>query len=116
MLVVGKGVGDVGRSVLKERRILAEDGMVAVTIAFDEDTGIVVYGPEIVSRGFVFETETGHLLDDAICVVLEIVEEIGPETPQRIAKIRQGVVSALRKYFNFTIKRRPVILPFILEV
>jgi ribonuclease J len=116
VLIDGKGVGDVGRSVLQERRILSEDGMVAVTMAFDEETGIVVYGPEVVSRGFVFENETGHLLEDAKCVILEIVEEIPPETRDRIGKIRQGVVSALRKYFNFTIKRRPVILPFILEV
>jgi ribonuclease J len=116
VLIDGKGVGDVGRSVLKERRILSEDGIVAVTIAFDEETGIVVYGPEVVSRGFVFETETGHLLQDAVCVVLEIVEEIGPEVPQRIEKIRHGVVSALKKYFYFTIKRRPVILPFILQI
>ncbi len=116
VLIDGKGVGDVGRSVLKERRSLSEDGIVAVMIAFDEGTGIVVYGPDVVSRGFVFENETGHLLEDAKCVILEIVEEIGPETPDRIGKIRHGVVSALRKYFNFTIKRRPVILPFILEI
>ena len=57
ILIDGKGVGDVGRSVLKERRILSEEGLVAVTLAFDEETGIIVYGPEIVSRGFVFETE-----------------------------------------------------------
>ena len=116
ILIDGKGVGDVGRSVLKERRILSEEGLVAVTLAFDEETGIIVYGPEIVSRGFVFETETGHLLEDAKCVILEIVDEIGPETTHRVEKIRSKVQSALRKYFSFTIKRRPVILPFILEV
>jgi ribonuclease J len=85
-------------------------------MAFDEETGIVVYGPEIVSRGFVFETETGHLLEDAKCVVLEIVEEVSPEVPDRAAKIQSKIQKALRKYFSFTINRRPVILPFILEV
>jgi ribonuclease J len=116
VLIDGKGIGDVGRSVLKERRDLSEDGLVVVNMAFDEETGIVVFGPEIVSRGFIFETETGHLLEDAKCVVLEIVEEIGPEVPERAAKIRSQIQKALRKYFSFTIKRRPVILPFILEV
>ncbi|HUV76728.1 MAG TPA: ribonuclease J [Desulfobacterales bacterium] len=116
VLIDGKGVGDVGRSVLKERRNLSEDGLVVVNMAFDEETGIVVYGPEIVSRGFVFETETGHLLEDAKCVVLEIVEEVGPEVPDRAAKIQSKIQKALRKYFSFTINRRPVILPFILEV
>jgi ribonuclease J len=116
VLIDGKGVGDVGRSVLKERRILSKDGLVVVNMAFDEETGIVVYGPEIVSRGFVFENEKGHLLEDAKCVVLEIVEEVGTDVPNRVDKIRSEIQPALRKYFNFTIKRRPVILPFILEV
>jgi ribonuclease J len=116
ILIDGKGVGDVGRSVLKERRILSEEGLVAVTLAFDEETGIIVYGPEIFSRGFVFQTETGHLLEDAQCVILEIVDEIAPEVPDRIDKIRSKIQTALRQYFFFTIGRRPVILPFIMEV
>ena len=116
VLIDGKGIGDVGRSVLRERRDLSEDGLVIVNMAFDEETGIVIFGPEIVSRGFVFETETGHLLEDAKCVILEIVEEIGPEIQDRAGKIRSKISKALKKYFFFTIKRRPVILPFILEV
>ena len=116
LLIDGKGVGDVGRSVLKERRVLAEDGIVAVTMAFDEETGVVVYGPEIISKGFVFETETGHLLEDAQCVVLEIVEEVTPDIHNRVDIIRSKVKTALRQYFFFTIGRRPVILPFIMEV
>ena len=116
VLIDGKGVGDVGRSVLKERRILSEEGLVAVTLAFDEETGIIMYGPEIVSRGFVFETESGHLLEDAQCVILEIVDEITPEVLNRVDKIRSKIQTALRQYFFFTIGRRPVILPFIMEV
>ena len=116
VLVDGKGIGDVGRSVLKERRVMSEEGLVVVKMAFDEETGIVVYGPEIDSRGFVFESETGHLLEDAICVILEIVEEISPEEINRVDIIREKVQKSLRQYFYFTIGRRPVILPFIIEV
>lgn len=116
VLVDGKGVGDVGRSVLKERRYLSEDGIVVVNMVIDEETGIVVYGPEIVSRGFVFETETGHLLEDAKCIILEVIEEVGPEVPGRVDKIRSKIQVALRKHFSFTIRRRPIILPLILEV
>lgn len=116
VLVDGKGIGDVGRSVLRERRLLSEDGLVAVTLAFDEDTGIIVYGPEIVSRGFVFETQKGHLLEDAICVVLETVEELDPALPNRMAALKSRLQTVLRQYFFFTIGRRPVILPFILEI
>jgi ribonuclease J len=76
----------------------------------------VMHGPEITSRGFVFVTETGHLLDDAQCVILEIVEEIGPEVPNRAELIRSKLRTVLRQYFYFTIKRRPVIIPVILEI
>lgn len=116
VLIDGKGVGDVGRSVLKERRNLSEHGLVVVAMALDEDTGTVVYGPEIFSRGFVFEMETGHLLDDAVCVVLEVVEDIGPETHNRAARIRARLQTVLKQYFFFTIARRPVIVPIIIEV
>jgi ribonuclease J len=116
ILIDGKGIGDVGRSVLKERRALSEEGLVVVNLAFDEETGIVVYGPDIVSRGFVFGAETGHLLDDAQCVILEIVEEIDPEIPDRIDVIRSKIRTALRQYFYFTIGRRPVIMPFIMVI
>ena len=116
VLIDGKGVGDVGRSVLKERRLLSEEGLVVVNLAFDEETGTVVYGPEIVSRGFVFETETGHLVEDAQCVILEIIEDVAPEVPDRIKVIRSRLQSALRQYFYFTIGRRPVILPFVMVI
>jgi ribonuclease J len=116
VLIDGKGIGDVGRSVLKERRVLSEEGLVVINMAFDEETGIVVYGPEIVSRGFVFETETGYLLQDAQCVILEIVEEIAPDIPGRVDKIRARLQTALRQYFFYTIGRRPVILPFLVEI
>ncbi|GAB6904952.1 Ribonuclease J 1 [Desulfosarcina cetonica] len=116
VLIDGKGIGDVGRSVLKERRILSEEGLVVVNMAFDEETGIVVYGPDIVSRGFVFETETGHLLQDAQCVILEIVEDVTPDVANRVDKIRARIQTALRQYFFYTIGRRPVILPFLVEV
>ena len=115
-LIDGKGIGDVGKSVLKERRMLSEDGIVGVTMAFDEETGIVIYGPEVFSRGFVFETATGHLLEDAVCVILEVVEDIPLGTPGRVGLIRTRMQTALRKYFDFAIHRHPIILPFFLEV
>lgn len=116
VMVDGKGIGDVGRSLLKERQMLSEEGVVAVTIAFDEETGVIVYGPEVVSRGFVFEAASGHLLDDAQCVILEEVESIPPDDPERMEKIGDRVKSSLRKYFFFAIGRRPLVLPFIINI
>ena len=116
VLIDGKGVGDVGASVLRQRRDLSEDGLVVVTMVIDEETGIVLYGPELISRGFVFGAETGYLVDDAQCVILEIVEEIEPGVDSRINLIRSRLQKALKQYFFFTIGRRPVILPVIIEV
>lgn len=117
ILVDGKGIGDVGRLVLKERRLLSEEGLVVVTLALDEATGFIVYGPEITSRGFVFAQESGHIIEDAKCVVLEVIEEINLMDPaERVEMLRRKLLRALREYFNFTMKRKPVILPFILEI
>ncbi len=116
VLIDGKGIGDVGASVLRQRRDLSEDGLVVVTMVIDEETGIVLYGPELISRGFIFGAETGYLVDDAQCVILEIVEEIEPGVDSRINLIRSRLQKALKQYFFFTIGRRPVILPVIIEV
>ena len=116
VLVDGKGIGDVGRSVLKERRELSEGGLVVVTMIIDEETGVVLYGPELISRGFVFDSATGHLVDDAQCVILEIVEEIEAGFASRVELIRTRLKKALKQYFAYTINRRPLIVPIIIEV
>jgi ribonuclease J len=116
IMVDGKGVGDVGKSILRERKALSIDGFVVVTIIFDEETGIVAYGPEIDSRGFLFQSEKGHLLEDAKCVILEAIEETPVEMTERVSHIREEVKKNLRQYFKFVIKRRPLIIPLILEV
>jgi len=116
VLVDGKGIGDVGRSVLKERRELSEGGLVVVTMVIDEETGIVLYGPELISKGFIFDFPTGYLLDDAQCVILEIVEEIEAGIESRVDLIRKKLQKALKQYFAFTINRRPLIVPVIIEV
>ncbi len=116
ILVDGKGIGDVGRSVLKERRELSEGGLVVVTMIIDEETGVVLYGPELISKGFVFDSATGYLVDDAQCVILEIVEEIEAGLESRVELIRKKLQRALKQYFAFAINRRPLIVPIIIEV
>ncbi len=116
ILVDGKGIGDVGRSVLKERRELSEGGLVVVTMIIDEETGVVLYGPELISKGFVFDSATGYLVDDAQCVILEIVEEIEPGLDSRVDLLRKKLQKALKQYFAFAINRRPLIVPVIIEV
>jgi ribonuclease J len=116
IMVDGKGIGDVGRSVLKERRELSEGGLVVVTMIIDEETGVVLYGPELISKGFVFDSATGHLVDDAQCVILEIVEEIEAGMDSRVELIRARLKKALKQYFSYTINRKPLIVPVIIEV
>lgn len=116
ILVDGKGIGDVGRSVLKERRELSEGGLVVVTMIIDEETGVVLYGPELISKGFVFDSATGYLVDDAQCVILEIVEEIEAGRQDRIELLRKKLQKALKQYFEFAINRKPLIVPVIIEV
>lgn len=116
VLIDGKGIGDVGRSVLKERRALGQDGLVVVTLGLDAQTGTVVHGPEVISKGFVFEAETGHLVEDAACVVLEILDEAPPVMAGRAEWLRGKIQSALKQYFFYTIGRRPVVLALVIEV
>jgi ribonuclease J len=113
ILVDGKGVGDVGQSVLKERQLLAGEGMVIVVLVVDEATGEISMGPDIMSKGFVFEQQYMHLLDDAKCIVLDVHENIAPgET----AKLKERIRSALRRFFRKVLGRDPVVVPLVISI
>jgi ribonuclease J len=116
VFVDGKGIGDVGEVVLKDRKHLSEDGMVVVIIAINQATGEVIYGPDIVSRGFVFEDESQQYLDEAKKVVLDTLALHNVEVRGDWGEVKQEVRRILRRFFNKTIERRPVILPLILEM
>jgi ribonuclease J len=116
VFVDGKGVGDVGDVVLKDRRHLSQDGMVVVIIGIDQASGEILYGPDIVSRGFVFEDESQEFLDEAKKVVLDTLALRNVEALADWSEVKQEVRRVLRRFFNKTIERRPVILPLILEM
>lgn len=112
-LVDGKGVGDVGYAVLKERRILGDEGMVIVVLVVDSETGSVLHGPEMISKGFVFEQHYSHLLEDAKCLVLD---EIEAARPGQLGRLQEGIRSSLRRFFRRVLERDPVVVPIISEV
>ena len=116
VFVDGKGVGDVGRMVLRDRKHLSEDGMVVVIIGMNHTTGALIYGPDIVSRGFVFEDESREYLETARGVVMVALEELNPEMRCDSEEVKQAVRQALRRFFKKTIERRPVILPVVMEM
>lgn len=116
VFVDGKGVGDVGNVVLKDRKHLSEDGMVVVIIGINQASGEIIYGPDIVSRGFVFEDESQQYLDEAKKVVLDTLALVNLEVMTDWSEVKLEVRRVLRRFFNKTIERRPVILPLIMEM
>jgi ribonuclease J len=116
VFVDGKGVGDVGEVVLKDRKHLSEDGMVVVIIGIDQSSGRIIYGPDIVSRGFVFEDESREYLDQARKLVQESLEALNIEVLGEWTEVKQEVRTVMKRFFKKTIERRPVILPVVLEM
>ena len=111
--VDGKGVGDVGSTVLKERQLLAGEGLVIVNLVIDEDTGEIALGPDITSKGFVFEQHYSHLLEDAKCIVLDIFENIPPGETE---KLKDRIRSSLRRFFRKVLDRDPVVVPVVISM
>ncbi len=107
-IVDGKGVGDVGATVLRERRILGDEGIVIVSMVLDDESGSILQGPEIISRGFVFEQQLSYVLEDAKCIVLDEVEEtVNP------GKLRENIRISLRRFFRRVLERDPIVMPVI---
>ncbi len=116
ILIDGKGIGNVERSVLKERRYLSEEGLIIATLVLDSKTGKVIHGPTVESHGFVVESHKSNILESAKEIIMEIMECYDTDKSDRADVIRANIKKALRKYFYSAIQRRPVIFPVVLEV
>jgi ribonuclease J len=116
VFVDGKGVGDIGEMELRDRRHLANHGLVLVFLALNQSNGEIVAGPEIVTRGFVLEVEGRPLLDEALALVHATLLEHSREAVAGWEELRVEVRKALHRFFNRTMDRRPLILPFIMEL
>lgn len=111
VLVDGLGVGDVGNVVLRDRHLLADDGFVVAVVAIDADTGELVEGPDIITRGFVYLPDSGNLMDEAAQTVIQALgrRSSGPATSSKIK-------DSLADFLYRQTKRRPMILPVVMEV
>ena len=116
ILVDGKGVGDVGDIILKERRKLSKHGMVVILLVVDAETGETIYGPEIVSRGFVFEEQGRFILEDAECIVLEVLDELERPSPINCTAVESEIGRRLKRFFYTVIERSPLITTVIIPV
>ena len=115
VFVDGKGVGDVGDIVIRDRRHLSEDGMVLVVMAIHQQSGEVVAGPDLISRGFMRAEESEEVLETAKKVVLETLGGINRETRTDPAELKEEVRKALRRFFRKKLERHPFVLPYIIE-
>ncbi|MBP2635879.1 MAG: ribonuclease [Firmicutes bacterium] len=116
VLVDGLGVGDVGNIVLRDRRQLSQDGILIIVVTMDKERGQVAAGPDIVSRGFVYVRESEQLMDEAKERVRQALEKCELNGVTEWATIKSNVRDTLGKYLYERTRRRPMILPIIMEV
>ena len=116
VLVDGLGVGDVGNIVLRDRKHLAEDGLIVIVTTIDSQTGEILAGPDIVSRGFVYVRESEKLMDDAKKVVTDALAKCMERNVREWGNIKNCVKDALSSYVYQQTKRSPMILPVIMEI
>ena len=116
ILVDGLGVGDVGNIVLRDRQHLAEDGIMIVVMALNGASGYLAAGPDIVSRGFVYVRESDELMEEASGILYNTVNEYLDRGITDWGKLKMGIRDILSDYVWKKTKRRPMILPIILEV
>ncbi|MGH8985982.1 MAG: ribonuclease J [Acidimicrobiia bacterium] len=109
-------VGDVGHGVLRDRRNLAEEGVVVVIVTVDATSGEVVTGPEIVTRGWVYAPEAEELIEEAKVAVRESLAEAAQEGATDFDTLRRHARRALGKFINERTRRRPAVIPVVMEV
>ena len=115
ILVDGLGVGDVGNKVLRDRQHLAEDGIVIVVFGIDKENQVLTSGPSVVSRGFVYVKESDKLIEDVTDLVLDEVTEALDKGITDWGKLKKIVMETLSDYLWKKTKRRPMILPIIMD-
>jgi ribonuclease J len=109
-------VGDVGRGVLRDRRVLAEEGVIVVVITVDAKSGEVLTGPEIITRGWVYAPEAEELLGEARLAVLRALDEASESGSADFETLRRRARAALGRFVSERTRRRPMIVPVVIEV
>lgn len=116
ILVDGLGVGDVGNIVLRDRRQLSQDGILIIVVTISRETGLIISGPDIVSRGFVYVRESEHLMDQAKEKVKSALDKCNSRKISEWASIKSQIRDDLSKFLFEKTRRRPMILPIIMEI
>jgi ribonuclease J len=116
VLVDGLGVGDVGNVVLRDRRLLSQDGIVVVVVTINSQTGEMASGPDMVTRGFVYMREAEELIEEAKEKVKDALQHRRQEQAGEWSGIKSAVRETLSQFLYDRTKRRPMILPIVMEV
>ena len=116
VLIDGLGVGDVGNIVLRDRKLLSQDGILVVVVTLSKQDGTILSGPDIISRGFVYVRESEGLLEEANRIVTATLQKLTSENVNEWASLKTNVKEALGRFLYEQTKRRPMILPIIMEV
>lgn len=116
VFVDGLGVGDVGNIVLRDRRHLSQDGILTVVVTIAKDSGKVIAGPDIISRGFVYVRESEDLMEEARIMVRDALRQCEEKHITEWAVIKSKVKEVLRMFLYEKTKRKPMILPIIMEI
>lgn len=116
VLIDGLGIGDVGNIVLRDRKHLAEDGLMVVVIALNKESGQIVSGPDIISRGFVYVRESEELMNGAKDKINEIVKRCLANNVRDWSGLKSSIRDGLKEHLYVSTKRSPMILPIIIEV
>ena len=116
VFVDGTGVGDVGAVVLRDRKHLAQDGMIVVCVNLSSEDGSIITGPDIITRGFIYVKESGDLMEELQEVALEAIERCQRKRSRDWSTIKSAIKNDLSGYLLKTTKRNPMILPVITEI
>jgi len=116
VLIDGLGVGDVGNIVLRDRKLLSQDGILVVVVTLSKQDGTILSGPDIISRGFVYVRESEGLLEEANRIVTSTLTKLMSDKVNEWASLKTNVKDALGRFLYEQTRRRPMILPIIMEV